>query len=317
MREGLLSELRTHGGAGTGLRPEETMRFSVVVLTMGNRPAELARALRSALDQKDVDVEVVLVGNGVPADWTPGDDAVFADPRVTIVRLPENVGIPAGRNRGVAEATGDIVLFLDDDGWYASDRLGLHLRDRFAADPSLGIVSFRIRDPEGGPGERRHVPRLRAGDPERSSEVTTFLGGACAVRRSAFEAAGGLPEEFFYAHEETDLAWRALDAGYRIFYDAEAVMFHPAVQPTRHAMFYRYNARNRVWLARRNLPWPLALAYCAVWVAMTVLRERRPAALKPWFKGFLEGWRTPAGPRRPISWRTAWRMTRTGRPPII
>jgi hypothetical protein len=82
-------------------------------------------------------------------------------------------------------------------------------------------------------------------------------------------------------------------------------------------MFYRYNARNRVWLARRNLPWPLALTYCAVWVAMTLLRERRPAALKPWFKGFAEGWRKPAGPRRPISWRTAWRMTRTGRPPII
>ncbi|WP_103944132.1 glycosyltransferase family 2 protein [Thermomonospora echinospora] len=284
---------------------------------MGNRPTELARAVRSALDQENVDVEVILVGNGVPGDWTPGDDEVFEDKRVTLVRLPRNVGIPAGRNRGVAASTGEIVLFLDDDGWYRSTRLGAHLRDRFAADPSLGIVSFRVRDPEGGPGERRHVPRLRAGDPERSSEVTTFLGGACAVRRAAFDAAGGLPEDFFYAHEETDLAWQAMNAGYRIVYDASAVMYHPAVLPTRHEMFYRYNARNRVWLARRNLPWPLALAYCAVWVAMTLLRERKPAALRPWFKGFAEGWRKPAGPRRPISWRTAWRMTRIGRPPII
>jgi hypothetical protein len=94
-------------------------------------------------------------------------------------------------------------------------------------------------------------------------------------------------------------------------------MFHPAVLPTRHDMFYRYNARNRVWLARRNLPWTIGLTYLGVWMAMTVLRERRPSALKPWFKGFAEGWRKPAGPRRPISWRTAWRMTRTGRPPII
>ncbi|SEG90879.1 hypothetical protein SAMN04489712_12765 [Thermomonospora echinospora] len=298
-------------------RPGGDVTFSVVVLTMGNRPTELARAVRSALDQENVDVEVILVGNGVPGDWTPGDDEVFEDKRVTLVRLPRNVGIPAGRNRGVAASTGEIVLFLDDDGWYRSTRLGAHLRDRFAADPSLGIVSFRVRDPEGGPGERRHVPRLRAGDPERSSEVTTFLGGACAVRRAAFDAAGGLPEDFFYAHEETDLAWQAMNAGYRIVYDASAVMYHPAVLPTRHEMFYRYNARNRVWLARRNLPWPLALAYCAVWVAMTLLRERKPAALRPWFKGFAEGWRKPAGPRRPISWRTAWRMTRIGRPPII
>jgi GT2 family glycosyltransferase len=291
--------------------------LSVVVLTMGNRPVELERAVRSALDQEHVDVEVVLVGNGVAGDWRPGDADVFDDKRVRLVRLPQNVGIPAGRNRGVEASTGEIILFLDDDGWYRSTRLGTYLRDRFEAEPALGVVSFRVKDPEGGMGERRHVPRLRAGDPERSSRVTTFLGGACAMRRAAFDAAGGLPERFFYAHEETDLAWQALDAGYHIEYDASAVMFHPAVLPTRHDMFYRYNARNRVWLARRNLPWPIALTYLAVWVGLTLLREHRPAALKSWARGFIEGWRMPAGRRRPIKWRTAWRMTRTGRPPII
>ncbi len=208
-------------------------------------------------------------------------------------------------------------MFLDDDGWYDSADLGAHLRDRFTAEPKLGIVSFRVRDPEGGPGERRHVPRLRAGDPLRSSKVTTFLGGACAVRRAVFDAAGGLPENFFYAHEETDLAWQALNAGYHIVYDADCVMYHPAVAPTRHAMFYRLNARNRVWLARRNLPWPIALTYLGVWVGMTIARERKLASLRPWFGGFREGWRKPAGPRRPISWRTVWRMTRLGRPPVI
>jgi len=291
--------------------------LSVVVLTMGNRPVELERAVRSALEQEHVDIEVVLVAQGVPGDWRPGEAEVFDDKRVTTVRLSQNVGIPAGRNRGVEASSGEIILFLDDDGWYRSTRLGVYLRERFSADPSLGIVSFRVRDPEGGMGERRHVPRLRAGDPERSSPVTTFLGGACAMRRATFDAAGGLPERFFYAHEETDLAWQALNAGYRIEYDASAVMFHPAVLPTRHDMFYRYNARNRVWLARRNLPWPIAVVYLAVWVGLTVFRERRPAALKPWCRGFVEGLRRPAGRRRPIRWRTAWRMTRTGRPPII
>jgi hypothetical protein len=50
---------------------------------------------------------------------------------------------------------------------------------------------------------------------------------------------------------------------------------------------------------------------------MTILRERSPKALRPWFKGFVEGWRTASGDRRPMKWRTAWRMTRLGRPPII
>jgi GT2 family glycosyltransferase len=286
------------------------VRLSVIVLTMGNRPVELKKAVDSALTQKGVEVEIVLVGNGadIPGSWPE---------TVRVVRLPENVGIPAGRNRGVEASTGELILFLDDDGYYDATDLGAHLRDRFTADPKLGIVSFRVRDPEGGPGERRHVPRLRAGDPLRSSEVTTFLGGACAVRRAVFDAAGGLPEDFFYAHEETDLAWQALNAGYHIVYDADCVMFHPAVAPTRHAMFYRLNARNRVWLARRNLPWPVAFTYLAVWIGMTVARERKLASLRPWFGGFREGWRKPAGPRRPISWRTVWRMTRLGRPPVI
>jgi GT2 family glycosyltransferase len=291
------------------------VKLSAVVLTMGNRPAELDRAIGSVLGQEHVDVEVVLVGNG--ADPLPPTSPHHGDERIRIVRLPRNVGIPAGRNRGVAASSGDVVLFLDDDGWYQSTRLGTYLRDRFAADPKLGVLSFQVRDPDGGPGQRRHVPRLRVGDPERSSEVTTFLGGACAIRRAAFDAAGGLPERFFYAHEETDLAWKVLDAGYRIEYDASAVMFHPAGLPTRHELFYRYNARNRVWLARRNLPWPLAVVYLGVWLMITVLRERRPRALKAWFDGFIEGWRKPAGTRRPIHWSTVWDMTRIGRPPII
>ncbi len=288
------------------------MKLSVVVLTMGNRPVELERAVKSALALRTdgLDIEIILVGNGadVPGTWPES---------VKVVRLPENIGIPAGRNRGVSASSGELVVFLDDDGFYDSTDLGLHLSDLFTADPSLGVVSFRVRDPEGGPGERRHVPRLRAGDPLRSSDVTTFLGGACAIRRTAFDAGGGLPEDFFYAHEETDLAWQILNAGYRIIYDADSVMFHPALPPTRHAMFYRLNARNRVWLARRNLPWPIAFVYLCVWVGMTLLRDRKPGALRPWFGGFREGWRKSAGPRRPIKWRTVWRMTRLGRPPII
>jgi GT2 family glycosyltransferase len=293
------------------------VKISCVILTMGNRVAELDRAVESALTQTDGDVEVVIVGNGadVPelsATPPPGSASV-----IKTVRLTQNAGIPLGRNRGVQECSGDVVLFLDDDGWYANSKVAAHVRERFAAEPDLAVISFRVTDPDGGSVQRRHVPRLRAGDPERSSPVTTFLGGACAIRRSAFLQVGGLPERFFYAHEETDLAWRLLGEGYRIEYDAETVMYHPLVLPTRHADFYRLNARNRVWLARRNLPWPLAAFYLINWIGLTLVRERSSTALKAWFRGFAEGLREPAGERRPMAWSTAWRMLRLGRPPIV
>jgi len=210
-----------------------------------------------------------------------------------------------------------VLLFLDDDGWYPGPAAGRHVAERFAAEPDLAVLSFRVADPGGGPGARWHVPRLRAGDPDRSSVVTTFAGGACAVRWSAFAAAGGLPGAFFYAHEETDLAWRLLGLGYRLEYDAAVVVCHHALPNARHAGFYRLDGRNRVLLARRNLPWPLACAYLLDWFVVTVLRERSGPAVRGWVRGFAEGWRMDPGERRPLSARTVWRMTRAGRPPVI
>jgi GT2 family glycosyltransferase len=283
--------------------------LSCVVLTMGDRPAELRRALESVAAQEGDPVEVVVVGNGVDVPDLP--------PSVRFLRLPANAGIPGGRNAGAAHSSGELVLFLDDDGWLPRPGTLEQVRGEFARRPRLGIVSMRIQDPDTGASLRRHVPRLRAGDPERSSDVTTFLGGASVVRRAVLDECGGLPEHFFFAHEETDLAWRSLDAGWSIRYDAEAVMCHPATPPSRHELYYRLNARNRVWLARRNLPAPLLAVYLVVWCALTVARNRDRVALRTWARGFLEGWRTDPGPRRPMRWGTVWRMTRLGRPPVV
>ncbi|MEU5660455.1 glycosyltransferase [Streptomyces sp. NPDC047737] len=290
------------------------MKLGAVIITMGNRPDELRALLDSVAGQDGDRIEVVVVGNGAPVPDVP--------PGVRTVELPENLGIPGGRNVGI-EAFGpsgadvDALLFLDDDGFLPNTDTAELCRQAFEADPKLGIITFRIADPETGVTQRRHVPRLRASDPMRSSRVTTFLGGANAVRSQVIAEAGPLPGEFFYAHEETDLAWRALDAGWMIDYRADMVLNHPTTAPSRHAVYHRMVARNRVWLARRNLPAPLVPVYVGVWLLLTLVRRPSLPALKAWFGGFREGWTTPCGPRRPMRWRTVWRLTRLGRPPVI
>lgn len=290
------------------------MKLGAVVLTMGNRPEELRALLDSVAKQQGDRVEVVVVGNGSPLPELPDG--------VRTVELPENLGIPAGRNVGI-EAFGpggsevDALLFLDDDGFLPGEDTARLVREAFGADPELGIISFRITDPETGSTQRRHVPRLRASDPLRSSRVTTFLGGANAARTAVFQQVGGLPDDFFYAHEETDLAWRALDAGWLIDYRSDMVLEHPATAPSRHAVYHRMVARNRVWLARRNLPAVLVPLYLGTWIVLTLARRPSAAALRAWLGGFKEGWTTPCGPRRPMKWRTVWRLTRLGRPPVI
>jgi hypothetical protein len=179
------------------------------------------------------------------------------------------------------------------------------------------VLSFRVTGPDGGPGGRWHVPRLGAADPLRSAPATTFSGGACAIRRTAYLEAGGYPDAFFYLHEEIDLAWRLLDLGYRIEYDAAATMCHPAEPNSRHAGFWRLDGRNRTLLARRNLPWPLAALFVLDWLAVTVARQRSATVVREWLGGCAEGRRMDPGGRQPLPAATIWRMTRLGRPPVI
>jgi GT2 family glycosyltransferase len=283
--------------------------FGVVVLTMGRRPADLDRAVRSVLGQQGVSLDVIVVGNG----WEPTGipDGVAA------LGLPRNVGIPAGRNAGVPLVRGDLLLFLDDDAWLPDPTFLRTLADRFAADPRLGLVQPRPVDPTGLPGPARWVPRLRVGDPAEPSAATSLWEGATAMRRCVYDAVDGWPDEFFYAHEGIDLVWRVWDAGFTPWYAGDLVVHHPVINPTRHAEFYRLNARNRVWLARRNLPVVLEPLYVGTWVGMTLLRVHDRKALGAWFSGLREGIAERPIGRRRMRWRTVWAMTRAGRPPVI
>ncbi|MFF9557156.1 glycosyltransferase family 2 protein [Streptomyces albus] len=287
-------------------------RIGVAILTMGNRPAELMQLLGSVAVQKTPAQRVVVVGNGAPLPTLPEG--------VTGLELPENLGVAGGRNAALARLAAfgdvDVVVDLDDDGLLISPDVFTRLVELYERDERLGVVSFRIAD-ERGRTQRRHVPRLRAGDPMRGGPVTTFLGGGHGLSMRMLEEIGGWPDAFFYAHEETDLAWRALDAGWKVLYQPELVLRHPWTSPTRHAVFHRMVARNRVWLAKRHLPLLLVPAYLGTWTLLTLARTRSWGGLRAWWGGFAEGVRTPCPPRRPMRWATVWRMTRLGRPPVI
>ncbi|MBV9293448.1 MAG: glycosyltransferase, partial [Frankiales bacterium] len=221
------------------------------------------------------------------------------------------------RNIGAAEVTGDVLLFFDDD---------LELRDRavvaravaeFDRDPQLAVLQPRAIAPDGSSSGRRHVPRLRTGDPERAGDVVWFWEGCSFIRRTAFDAVGGWPGQFWYGHEGIELAWRVIDLGCRVRYAADLTVVNPPAAPFRQPGHARVGARNRVWVARRNLPHPLLEAYLLVWGVATLLRARGAGERRESLRGFRDGWRLPAGERRPIRWRSAWRMTRLGRPPIV
>lgn len=283
--------------------------FGVVLLTMGTRPDELDRGLASLLSQEGVDLDIVVVGNG----WNP----TGLPEGVRALHLPQNAGIPAGRNAGVPLVSGTLLFFLDDDAWLPDPAFLRSVAERFDADPSIGLIQPRVVDPGGADPPRRWVPRLRVGDPRASGPATSLWEGAVAVRRALFDRIGGWPDQFFYAHEGVDLVWRCWDAGSTPWYAADLVAHHPVIDPARHEEYFRLNARNRVWLARRNLPLVLEPLYVGTWVGLTVARVRDRAALSAWFSGLREGMAHRPTGRRPMRWGTVWAMTRAGRPPVV
>ncbi|MFC7309800.1 glycosyltransferase family 2 protein [Streptomyces monticola] len=290
-------------------------RLGVAIVTMGNRPREVDALLASVAKQDVPPDRVVIVGNGSPLPEFPGVPG-----ELTVIELDDNLGCPGGRNVALRRLREfgdvDVVIELDDDGLLVDEDVFRGVRDLFASDPHLGIIGFRIAD-EHGETQRRHVPRLRAKDPMRRGLVTAFLGGGHAFSMKMLAETGDWPADFFFTHEETDLAWRALDAGWKVLYEPKLLLQHPKTSPARHAVYFRMTARNRVWLARRRLPLPLVPVYLGVWTLLTLVRTRSLGGLRAWAGGFAEGLRTSCGERRPMRWRTVWRMTRLGRPPLV
>jgi GT2 family glycosyltransferase len=280
-----------------------------VVLTQGRRPEALRAALASLLSQQGVAVDVVVVGNG----WEPSGlpDGVHC------VALDVDRGIPAGRNAGVPHVSGDLLLFLDDDAVLGDERTLAGIAARFAADPDLGLLQPRVIPDGPGAPPRDWVPRLRVGDRGRSSDVTAVWEGCVAIPRAVFEAVGGWPAEFRFAHEGIDLAWRVLGSGRRVHYAGDLEVRHAPYVPAPHDERVYYAARNRVWLARRHLPLPLAVAYVTSFALRTLPLVRSRARARAALRGYRDGLRRPCGRRRPLRARTLWRMTRLGRPPVI
>jgi glycosyltransferase involved in cell wall biosynthesis len=93
-----------------------------VVIPTRSRCRRLEIAVRSALAQRDVDLEILIVDDG-STDATEHMVTSISDPRIRFVKRAVSGGVSAARNTGIAEATGRWIAFLDDDDVWAPTKL--------------------------------------------------------------------------------------------------------------------------------------------------------------------------------------------------
>lgn len=206
---------------------------SVVVPTF-NRLEQLQRTLvgLSAQVGLESELEVVIVDDGSDdgtAEWLDSGDT----PLDVIAVSQENQGPAAARNRGIRAATGDLVLFLDDDVVPAPDLVDAHLRRHRSDDHDLVVIGpMRTPDVAMSPWvkwEQRQLEKqynaMLDGDWEATARQ--FYTGNASVHRRHLIQAGGFDTSFRRA-EDVELGYRLADAGLRFVFEPNAEVHHYA-----------------------------------------------------------------------------------------
>jgi len=185
--------------------------------------------------------EVVVVDDC--SDDPAGIEAVAARVGARVIRRPVNGGPGAARNTGLADASTDLVAFLDSDcvptpGWL--DPVLAHF-----ADPAVGAVAPRIVPAQPGStwlaryeGASSTLDMgARPGLVRPGARVPYVPGAALVVRRSA---AGAGFTDGMTVGEDVDFVWRLAAAGWRVRYEPGALMGH------------QHRVRLRAWFSRRS-----------------------------------------------------------------
>jgi len=207
-------------------RPDPEL--SVLICTW-NRAALLRDCLESLLAQ-DLPAEryEVLVIDDGSTDGTAEVAAAADRPGGPAVRhlLQPHAGQPAARNRGLAEARGRIVHYLDDDELAPPDLLRRVLAE-LDADPSLAGVGGPYRDRGGSLPTCRRCSLADAGlskDRDRRHLADRLLGGNMAVRAEVFRQVGGFDPDLAGRGDDTEWFHRA--RGRRFLFDPELWVWH-------------------------------------------------------------------------------------------
>ena len=228
--------------------PADSPLVTVVVCTR-NRPNSVLVTLRGLADLRYRPFEVVVIDNAPSSDATK--DAVQrefgADPRIRYVREPRP-GLSCARNRGLAEASADIVAFTDDDvrvdpWWLNGIVRGFGAASEVACVTGLIATAeldnaaqlyFHLREGWGASCERRifDLGENRDESPLYPYSAGVFGAGAnFAVSRAVLKEVGVFNEALGAGTpsgggEDLNMFMRIVLAGYRLVYEPSAVVSH-------------------------------------------------------------------------------------------
>lgn len=262
------------------------MTISVVIPSYNGRKllAKNLPAVRAAVGS----AEIIVIDDGS----TDGTYEWLAKtyPKIKIVRhrFPQRFGKSC--NDGVAAASGEIVMLLNNDVEPKADfliSLIPHFTERKVFAVSCKEVNFENGEKIfGGRGEmtfrRGLVIHWRPKDQD-SSRTIWVSGGSAAFRRDIWLKLGGFDKLFYPAYEEDrDLSWQAIKAGYRLKFEPKAIVVHHHEQTNKSVFGKRLieimSLKNQLLFVWKNISDSKLLVQHLLWfpyhLSVTALRTR-------------------------------------------
>ena len=187
--------------------------LSIVIITK-DRANELKNAIFSCLQNIHTEKEFIIIDNGSDHE-TPAliehIQMMYPNELFVYEKEEENLGVSGGRNHGWNLASGEFVLFLDDDAVIEKVFGSFHeILTIFEQYPEVSILALRVYDPEYN---LYLQPRLFRSEYE---QALFFIGAGHIIYKSRFNFNKLYPEALMYGHEDLFLSLRnyQLDIGY-------------------------------------------------------------------------------------------------------
>jgi glycosyltransferase involved in cell wall biosynthesis len=198
-----------------------------IVIPTHNRPELLIRAVASALRSCPPDSEVLVVDDH--SEKTAKEAlSDLCDARLKVLRNAKSLGAAATRNRGVSQASGELIFFLDDDDEMIEDYCErvIHASESFH-QAHWGYASIIFRQGEGKTRDTvRKRKRVRAGLVPANSRLrdrVAAISDGFWIRKATFLEVGGLdPKQAI--DEDTDLCFRLLGSSFPAWYEPDPGM---------------------------------------------------------------------------------------------
>ncbi|AUD05746.1 glycosyltransferase family 2 protein [Spirosoma pollinicola] len=281
----------------------------VSLITLNFNQAELTCALLESIQRLSYPaIEVIVVDNNSEEDPTELiRKRNFKD--IKVIVTDKNLGFAGGNNVGIRQAKGDYVLLLNNDTEVTPDLIE-RLLEPFEHDTTLGVTCPKIRyfqEPTviqyAGytPLNQYTGQAWSIGSHQEdigqfnTSGITPFAhGAAMMVKREVLERAGLLPELYFLYYEELDWCCRIIQAGYKIYYQSSALVFHKESMTVGkgNPMKVYYQTRNRIVFMRRNVSSLSLLIFSIYFTALALPKAVLIYCLRGQFlflKAFLQG----------------------------